>query len=150
VQSSRRPVTPRQASITGVAFIALGAWLIFAGTGRPHIVPARGVPLWMVSLAGAMFTCGGGAMLLRYRGAGATATRLLQLLLSSATTGCLGAMFAWVAFGPGPRHFIARSNVPVFGTSSERLGRVAFGIAAVCLAFALAAQFVSGVRMLRR
>jgi hypothetical protein len=67
----------------------------------------------------------------------------------SATLGCLGAMFAWVAFGPGPRHFVSRSNVRLLGTVSEQFGRVRFGIVAVCLALALTTQLVRGVRMLR-
>jgi hypothetical protein len=60
------------------------------------------------------------------------------------------AMCAWVAFGPGPRHFIGRSSVPFLGHSSERSGRVGFGIAATLLGVACVARLVGGLRTLLR
>ena len=56
-----------QASLTGIAFMAIGAWFVFVGTGAPRIAPAKDIPLWMVTLFGAAFIFAGAAMFLRYR-----------------------------------------------------------------------------------
>ena len=158
----RTVVSPRQASITGIAFMAAGAWLIFVGTGVPHIAPAKDVPLWMVALCGVAFMCAGGAMFIRYRYLGALPSgegpdmagspfaRSIQLGLAQAAVGCLCAMCAWVAFGPGPRHFRTRSSIPFIGSPGEHSGRIGFGVAAILLAAMFVAQLVDAWRAPRR
>jgi hypothetical protein len=157
----RGTVSVRQASITGIALMAFGAWLVFVGTGVPHIAPAKGIPLWMVGLAGTMFGCGGGAMFVRYHYLGGSSSdaetavtgpawaRALQFGLSLATLGTLCAMCTWVAFGPGPRSFNSGSTVPFLARTGEGAGRIGFGIAAALLAAVCLTLGVGGVRMLR-
>ena len=63
------------------------------------------------------------------------------------------AVFAWIAFGSGERHFSLSMSIPGFSTSahsSERSGRIAFGIGAgfMGLFFVLAA--LSGAKRLWR
>jgi hypothetical protein len=158
----RTAMTAGQASVAGIVFMVFGAWLLFVGTGVPHIAPAKGVPLGMVSLFGAMFACAGGATFVRYRYLGAlpsdansgmtgsTVARSIQLGLSLAAVGCMCAMCAWVAFGPGQRTFKSSSSIPFLGLTDERTGRIGFGLAAALLAVAWVARAAGGLRALRR
>jgi hypothetical protein len=71
----------------------------------------------------------------------AARTTWRTFLLCLGIVGAFGAVFNWVAFGPGPRAFGGSVSIPfvsVSGPSSEWSGRIAFGAVAVLIdAFAL-------------
>jgi hypothetical protein len=100
-------------------------------------------PHWVVGAAGLMFFLAGIAILTGPPPDTPEASRTTwrTFLLGLGIVGALAAVFNWVAFGPGPRAFGGSVSIPfvsVSGASSERSGRIAFGIAAVVIdAFAV-------------
>jgi hypothetical protein len=81
------------------------------------------------------------------------AIRVASLVLGLAIVGLMGALFGWVAFGPGPREFSTTVSIPFLAGrwgSSALSGRIAFGIGAVLLALMFVACGVSGVTRLFR
>ena len=132
------------------------------------IVPhreAQGVAPWVAIAAGSMFILAGLAVINGYAlGGGAQANgdlsanapfavRVTQFLLGTAIIGLMFAMFAWVAFGSGARHFSSSVSIPglsLSGHSSERSGRIVFGIAAIAIGLGFVFAFVGGARRLWR
>jgi hypothetical protein len=112
------------AMAAGLAPMALTTGLV---TPRPGSMRA---PEWVVFLAGCTFFVAGWLILLpehwvRTRGF------LGAMLLSG-----FAAVFDWVGFGPGERHFSGGLSIgPLFssGASDELTGRIVFGIAAVSM-----------------
>jgi hypothetical protein len=123
--------------------------------------PADPAPEWMGWLIGAVFV--GAGLIVIMRGAlgsaddssstlPASAPRALRLLHDTIGVGIvcgLAAMFTWVAFGPGPRHFsVSVGGVGLFMHTSgagDAIGRVAFGLFAIviwCLTAAYARSLV--------
>ena len=70
-------------------------------------------------------------------------------LLGAGVVGAMAAVFNWVAFGPGPRHFGGSISIPfvsISGPPSEWSGRAAFGLAAVMMDLLLGWVIVRGLR----
>ena len=132
----RAKMTRGQSIFAGFAFIAAGAYPLAIGLGfaaaRPGSVHA---PLWVVAIAGACFVLVGTVLLVPEKD-----LPLRGWLVGLMVTG-LAAIFDWVAFGPGERHFsggLSFGGASMRAASGETSGRLAFGIAAVLLdAFAL-------------
>jgi len=129
-------LTRGQSLFIGLAFIAAGAYPLAIGLGFAAARPgSMHAPLWVVAIAGACFMLVGSALLVP-RGD----VRLRGLLLGLMVT-FLAAIFDWVAFGPGERHFgggFSFAGAAMRTGASETSGRAVFGIAAVLLdAFAL-------------
>lgn len=92
-------------------------------------------PEWVVFLAGCTFFLSGWLILLSERWV-RTRGFLGGLLLTG-----FAAVFDWIAFGPGERHFsggLSIGPLSTSGSSGELTGRVVFGIAAASMSlFAL-------------
>jgi len=135
--------------------IALG--LVTVGVGSIPLLAMAGIlpretpqgdpaPAWMGWLIGAAFVSAGlivimrGALNVSDRSEALPATapwplRLTQQVLSLGIVFSLAAMFTWVGFGPGPRHFsIGVDGLWLRGFGSgAMLGRVAFGFGAILM-----------------
>jgi hypothetical protein len=124
-------LTPRARLVFGLVAVAAGlapmAFAVGLITSRPGSMRA---PEWVVFLAGCTFFLAGCLILLPERW---VRTRgLLGVVLLSA----FAAVFDWISFGPGERHFSGALSIgPLFssGVSDELAGRVVFGIAAACM-----------------
>jgi hypothetical protein len=124
-------LTPRARLVFGLVAMAAGLVPMALATGL--ITPRPGsmrAPEWVVFLAGCTFFLSGWLILLpehwvRTRG-------FLGVVLLSG----FAAVFDWVSFGPGERHFSGGLSIgPLFssGASDELTGRIVFGIAAVSM-----------------
>jgi len=158
-------LTPRGAILFGTLFIAFGVYPVLAGLGVVHGRSAPGVQPWVVVATGSMFIFGGLAIINAYAIAGGTqangdlsatapaAVRIAQYVLGLGIVGSMFAVFAWVAFGSGERHFSSSISIPGLSMpthSSERAGRIAFGIAAGFMGLFLVLAAVSGAKRLWR
>ena len=161
--SKPNQLTPRGAIIMGVLCIAAGLFPLLVAVGILHGRLAPGVPSWVGVAAGSMFILAGLAIINGYAvGGGAQpngdlssgapfVVRVVQYLLGVAIVGLMFAVFAWVSFGPGERHFSSSMSIPGFsstGRSSERSGRIAFGIATVLMGLFFAFATLSGAKRL--
>ena len=124
-------LTPRARLVFGLVAMAAGlAPMVFATgliTPRPGSMRA---PEWVVFLAGCTFFLAGWLILLPERWV-KTRGFLGVVLLSG-----FAAVFDWVSFGPGERHFSGGLSIgPLFSSaaSDELTGRVVFGIAAASM-----------------
>jgi hypothetical protein len=133
-------LTPRARLVFGLVAMAAGlAPMVFA---MGLITPGPGsmrAPEWVVFLAGCTFFLAGWLILLPERWV-KTRGFLGVVLLSG-----FAAVFDWVSFGPGERHFSGGLSIgPLFssGASDELTGRVVFGIAAASMS--LLALWVGG------
>lgn len=149
----------------GVLSMAVGVipMLAMAGILPRGDAPADPTLAWMGWLIGAVFM--GAGLIVIMRGvlnasdrsddlpAGAPPlARLANDALGIAIVCGMAAMFSWVAFGPGPRHFsigIAGLFTNTSG-SGDTIGRVAFGFGALLFWFMTAAFAVMTVRKWRR
>ena len=139
-----RPLSPGATAWVGTLFALMGLAILFVALG---IIPTDEsklhAPHWVVGAAGLMFFLAGIAILTGPPPDTPEASRTTwrTFLLGLGIVGALAAVFNWVAFGPGPRAFGGSVSIPfvsVSGASSERSGRIAFGIAAVVIdAFAV-------------
>ncbi|HET8530493.1 MAG TPA: hypothetical protein VFO08_05045 [Methylomirabilota bacterium] len=109
-------------------------------------------PHWVVGAAGLAFFLVG-ILLLTTPPAqtpeAASRTTWRTFLLGTGVVGAMAAIFNWVAFGPGPRHFGGSISIPfvsVSGPQSEWSGRAAFGLAAVMMDLFLGWVIVRGLR----
>lgn len=139
-----RPLSPEATAWVGALCALMGLVILFVALG---IIPTDEsklhAPHWVVGAAGLMFFLAGIAILTGPPPDTPEASRTTwrTFLLGLGIVGALAAVFNWVAFGPGPRAFGGSVSIPfvsVSGASSERSGRIAFGIAAVVIdAFAV-------------
>jgi hypothetical protein len=139
-----RPLSPGATAWVGALCALMGLVILFVALG---IIPTDEsklhAPHWVVGAAGLMFFLAGVAILTGPPPDTPEASRTTwrTFLLGLGIVGALAAVFNWVAFGPGPRAFGGSVSIPfvsVSGASSERSGRIAFGIAAVVIdAFAV-------------
>lgn len=140
------------------------AWLgaLFGGVGLCILLVALRIiptdeskfqaPHWVVGAAGLAFFLVGITLLTNPppgnpESDGRTTWR--TFLLGTAIVGAMAAIFNWVAFGPGPRHFSGGISIPFVAISSrqsEWSGRVAFGIAAGLMDLLLGWGIVRGLR----
>ena len=144
-------MSPRLAIVFGLLSAAVGVAIVLAGIGVMQVAPAadvQGSP-WVVVCAGLMFVFLGAAVIVGFAVAGGSgpdgdlpsgtpfSVRVVQYLLGLGIVGSLAAIFTWVAFGPGERHFSSTVVLPFMArgaaASGETSGRVTFGIAAVLI-----------------
>ena len=140
-----RPLSPRATAWVGALFGVVGLVILLVAL---RVIPSEEskfqAPHWVVGAAGLAFFLVG-ILLLTTPPAqtpdAAARTTWRTFLLGMGVVGAMAAIFNWVAFGPGPRHFGGSISIPfvaVSGPQSEWSGRVAFGAAAVLIdAFAL-------------
>jgi hypothetical protein len=139
------------------AFIVAGACNLFG----LDLHPEKDTPSWIGICAGLLFVAGGLAVMLQSLpaakpmpdgGLSPDAPRWVQgasLVLGLFIAGAFAAIFLWIAFGPGERHF--SSNVPfVSGPANETLGRVVFGFGAIFSCAMFLGFLVSGTRRILR
>lgn len=158
-------LSPRAAIVVGIVFMLCGLFPVLAGLGVFHTPPTPGTPRWVVIAAGGMFILAGAAVINGYAMAGGAqangdlsdsapfATRILQYVLGVSIVGLMLAVFAWVAFGPGERHFSSSVSIPGLSISSrgsDRSGRIAFGIATALIGLFFVLSVVGGAKRLWR
>jgi hypothetical protein len=163
--SNANRLSPRRAIAVGILFIVSGAYPVLAGLGLVHGHPSPGVQPWVVVAAGSAFILAGLAIINGYAVAGGLqadgdlsadapfVARVTQYVLGLAIVGLLFAVFAWVSFGPGERHFSSSMSLPgmsTSGPSSERAGRIAFGLGTGMFAMFFALFAVTGAKRLWR
>ena len=151
----------------GLLAAAAGGFIIAGASGLFgfDLHPAKGVPVWIGIGAGGLFLAGGLAVILQSLalarpapdgGLSAASPRWLQfvsLALALFIVGDFVAIFSWIAFGPGERHFSTSFGIGgifVSNGGGETLGRVAFGIGAALGGAIFLAFLFDGVRRLRR
>ena len=131
----------------GLLFLAVGMIPVLAITGvLPHgNAPSDPAPSWIGWAIGLMFGGGGVVIIIKGLAGGYNATsgalpdgapillRAIHDLLTIAIMCSLTAVFTWIAFGPGARHFNVSGGGVMMRTSGwgDMLGRVAFGIASI-------------------
>jgi len=117
--------------------------------------PADPAPSWMGWVIALMFVSAGIIVIARGVWGGASASddqlaptapwplRAINDVLAVGIVLGLAAVFTWVAFGPGPRHFSIGIGGLFFAgsTSGETIGRAAFGLFAI-LGWTIAALIV--------
>ena len=163
--SNAKQLSPRSAIAVGILFMFCGAIPVLAGLGLVRAHPAPGVQPWVIIAAGSVFILAGLAVINGYAVAGGSPAdgslpadapfiaRLIQYILGLAIVGLLFAVFAWVSFGPGERHFSSSISIPglsTSGQSSERAGRIAFGLGDGMFGFFFVLFAVSGAKRLWR
>jgi hypothetical protein len=142
----------------GVAFI-LGAFGILPMTPSPD------VPMWLAGCAGLCFVLMGAALIASFAiapGRGpdggmapgtSFALKVMNYFLGLGLVLSMTAVFTWIAFGPGERHFSSGVSVPFLsyrGPGGSTSGRIMFGIGAVLMWLFLITAGVSGARSLWR
>jgi hypothetical protein len=157
-----KQLTPRQALFLGLFAAGAGLNALLAAFGAIPLKPTDAPP-WVLACGGATFILLGAALIVSNGIAGrvgpdgdlpagtSVSFQLTQYVLGAGIVGCLIAVLAWVAFGPGPRHFT--TTLPFVGTrpsQGEISGRILFGLAAVLAVAFLIAATVRTVRRIRR
>jgi hypothetical protein len=147
----------------GLFAAAMGAFIVAGASGLfgLDLHPTEGTPQWVGIGAGLMFVAGGFAVMLQSLPAAKPmpdgslspdAPRWVQgasLALGLFIAGSFAAIFFWIAFGPGERHF--SGGIPFIGAhANEEVGRVAFGFGALFACVMFLAFLVSGARRLSR
>lgn len=163
--SNANRLSPGRAIAVGILCIACGTFPVLAGLGLVHGRPAPGVQPWVVVAAGSVFILAGLAVINGYAVAGGSQAngdlsadapfiaRLTQYVLGLAIVGLLFAVFAWIAFASGERHFSSSMSIPGWSTSghsSERAGRIAFGLGTGMFGLFFVLFAVSGAKRLWR
>jgi hypothetical protein len=146
-------LSARAAAWLGALFGVVGLCILLVAL---RIIPADEskfeAPHWVVGAAGLAFFLVGITLLTNPPpGSPETDGRTTwqTFLLGTAIVGAMAAIFNWVAFGPGPRHFSGGISIPFVAISSrqsEWSGRVAFGIAAGLMDLLLVWGIVRGLR----
>jgi hypothetical protein len=152
-------VRPKGAVIAmGLLFLAVGMIPVLAMLGiLPHgNAPSDPAPNWIGWAIGLMFGGGGVVIIIKGIAGGYDQTsgalpdtapiflRAIHDLLTVAIMCALAAVFTWVAFGPGARHFTVSGGDSSGGFATQTsgsgdiLGRIAFGIGSIifwCVTF---------------
>lgn len=162
-RSNANQPSPRRAVVLGIICIAFGTYPVLVGLGLARGQMSPGVQPWVGVAAGCLFILAGLAVINGYAVAGGARAngdlsanapflaRLTQYLLGVAIIGLMFAIFAWVSFGSGDRHFSSSISIPGLsssGQSSERSGRIVFGIGAVLIGLFFVFAAVSGAKRL--
>src|SRR5262245_1026429 len=160
--SERTQLSPKAAIVVGLVVALMG--LLVIGMAL-HIIPTdrpADAPPWVGFAAGLAFVLAGAAIIVGFAIAGGAApdgdlppgppfgVQLTQYLLGLGIVGLLTAIGAWVAFGPGPRHFTVTGLPLLSPRAQEALGRVTFGVGAVLCALVFVVLGVVSARRLRR
>lgn len=146
-------LSPRATAWMGGLFGLVGIAILLVTLGILPVDQNRfQAPRWVVGAAGLMFFLIG-ILLLTTPPAqtpeAAARTTWRTFLLGTGAVGALAAIFNWVAFGPGPRHFGGGVSIPfvaISGPQSEWSGRVAFGLAAAGMDLFFVWSVVRGLR----
>jgi hypothetical protein len=158
-------LSPLAAVVLGLIFAAFGVVMILGGVGVLHLPPPEDgpTPPWVLVCAGLAFVFGGAAVIVGFAVAGGSGpdgefppgtpfnVRLMQYFLGLGTVGFMTAVFTWIAFGPGERHFSTTAVTPFTvhrAASGDTSGRVWFGVAAVAFWLFLVSFGVYGARRL--
>jgi hypothetical protein len=143
--------------------VAGGIPPILIGSGAIAGPLTPDTPGWVAVAAGLMFVCCGAALIVGFAvasGAGPDGdlpagtplgVRATQYFLGFCIVGLLLAITAWIAFGPGERHFSSTFTSPFdvkSGQSSERQGRQVFGAMAVAVGIFWVVGTIVSVRRL--
>ena len=165
MSQSSNNLSPRGAVAFGILFMLCGTYPVLAGLGVFHTHPPPDAPPWLIIATGSMFILAGLAIINGYAVSGGVQAdgnlpdsaplfvKVTQYVLGLAIVGLMFAVFAWVSFGPGDRHFSSSISIPGFSTSghsSASSGRIAFGIATVLMGLFLVIATVSGAKRLWR
>ena len=167
--SDTSQLTPGGAWFVGALFVACGIPLVLVGVGVITPPPSPdNAPVWLALCAGIAFAAAGICIIVDYGVAGVTLQpdgdfsdgtpmwiRVANLLLGAIIVGSMTAMFAWVSFGSGPRHFSTTIYFPFMPAplrerSGEMSGRIMFGFGTMLLAFMFVACTTVGVKRLLR
>jgi multisubunit Na+/H+ antiporter MnhB subunit len=146
-------LSPRAAAWLGALFGVVGLVILLLAL---RIIPAAEskfqAPHWVVGAAGLAFFLVGILLLTTppdQTSEAAARTTWRTFLLGGGVVGAMAAIFNWVAFGPGPRHFGGSISIPfvtISGPQSEWSGRAAFGLVAVMMDLFLGWVIVRGLR----
>jgi hypothetical protein len=155
----------------GLFAAAMGAFIVAGASGLfgHQLHTTDGTPQWVGIFAGAIFLAGGLAVMLQSLPAAKPmpdgslspdAPRWVQgasLALALFIVGSFAAIFLWIAFGPGERHFSGGASFggihatgDFSGHANEMIGRVMFGAGAVLACVMFIAFLISGARRLMR
>jgi hypothetical protein len=122
------------AALMAAAFFGAGGALLALALGWMRIDPATlEAPRWVIASAGLMFIAGGFVPLNLVCGFAGWFNQLSGLVAA----GALAAVFNWIAFFPGARHFTGTTAVLglrlVAAGSGEMAGRIVFGLMALLM-----------------
>jgi len=140
------PIPPVVKWLFGPLLLAAGALGLAVAFGLIRLEPSRThAPLWIVGAIGVSFAAMGLVLLLD----GVEAFKRIRGWLAFVFLVSFAAVFNWVAFGPGERHFTTRTSVGsgAIGVTSvaeggELGGRIAFGGFAVLLDLLIASPLI--------
>ena len=140
------PIPPVVKWLFGPLLLAAGALGLAVAFGLIRLEPSRThAPLWIVGAIGVSFAAMGLVLLLD----GIEAFKRIRGWLAFVFLVSFAAVFNWVAFGPGERHFTTRTSVGsgAIGVTSvaeggELGGRIAFGVFAVLLDLLIASPLI--------
>lgn len=151
--------TPKETILIGIAFTAVGLYIIMAGAG---LLPVPGgpnnlhAPIWVAAAFGLIFFLAGAAAVLQWLGgandqgelpaAAAAWMRAAQRLFVVAIFVCFALIGGWVALMGEDRYF----SGPLPGEAGVLVARIAFGIGALmCWAAAIGLAVSSARRLIR-
>jgi hypothetical protein len=156
------------AVLLGAVFIlgGLAAMLVAAGVFRPNAASAAEAPAWVMLAAGLAFIFCGATVIVGFAVAGGAgpdgdlppgtppAVRFLHYSCGLGFIASLAAVFTWIAFGTGERHFsgaLALGPLRRSAAPSGSAGRTLFGLGAMLLWIVLlGVAATAGRRLLRR
>jgi len=158
---STQSLTPRAAALLGLLCIVTAVLPILAGLHVIPVKPTAGTPGWVGVGVGLMFLFAG-VMLLADAAAGGTGPNgelppnappgfhLVQSIMGLGIVVAMAAVFSWVAFAPGERHFSTTISIPfvAWRPSGDTMGRWAFGTVAVLIWTVIALAIAISMRRL--
>jgi len=147
----------------GLLTVAMGAFLALQTSGLVNVGarPEGDAPAWLGVCAGLVFIAGGLAVVLQslpfakfargdFSADTPTWVRSIMLALVLTIVGGLAAIGAWVAFGPGERHFHVVGMFIGGDKVDDVLGRFVFGAGTVLTGLIFVVFALTGARRLRR
>jgi hypothetical protein len=122
------------AVLMAAAFVGAGGAILALALGWMRVDPTTlEAPRWVIACAGLMFIAAGVVPLSLAFGFADWFNQLSALVAA----GALAAVFNWIAFFPGARHFTGTTSVLglrlAAGASGEMTGRIIFGIPALLI-----------------
>jgi hypothetical protein len=105
-------------------------------------------PGWIIACAGLVFVLSGAAVINGYALSKNTAlySSAIQYFLGMGIVGLMLIICGWVAFGPGERHFTVSSTFSTAAPTSERSGRIVFGIGFLMIFALFANGIISSIK----
>lgn len=153
--------------LCGLFAAALGAFIVAGASGLfgVDLHPADSEPRWIGIFRGATFLAGVLAVIMQSLPAAKPMPdgslspdaplwiQRISLALGLFIVGSFAAIFFWIAFGSGERHFSGGASfggVQVGGHANELFGRAAFGLGAVFACMMFFVFLIGGARRLLR